>query len=121
MGYKCLLVYFFIQILQIAKIVRRFPLYTDEDFKIFFGKTDVAEDIQDSVAFKVENLIMELETCAKDLAKANLNEYMVPILEILTAVYQAQNNIKGLIQVHTMFSKNVFEVFFFFFLSMFNL
>jgi hypothetical protein len=85
-------------------------LYTKEDFKIFFGKTDVAEDIRDSNTLKVDNLIMELETCVKDLATAHLNEFMIPILEILTAIYQAQNNIKGLMHVHEIFANSVFKV-----------
>jgi hypothetical protein len=85
-------------------------LYTDRDFELFFGNTDVADDIRGSPVFKLNNLIKELEICASDLCKAGLNEFVSPILEILIAIYKAQNDLRNLIRIHKMVAELALEV-----------
>jgi hypothetical protein len=89
-------------------------LYTNKDFEIFFGNTDVAEDIRDSEKFRLEYLIDQLKECATDLGKAGLNEFMALILEILVAIFKAQNNIGGQIEIYGMLGRDALEVCVFF-------
>lgn len=85
---------------NLAAIIRRFPLYEEAALASFFGGTEVEDDIRDSGMLDLDNLTDELLKCAMNLETSHFNEYTYGVLEILIGIYRAQNNLDKLNIAH---------------------